>query len=187
MNFAAASPRRPVRILCTPAVLFGALLLAGCATPGADGSRQDASALAERAGTGIASVLASAVYAPTKVAYAATGTIVGGGAYLFSGGNRDVAKAVIGPAVGGHYIVTPERLSNLETLEFVGSGYEVVGRSDESEIAAALPPVATPAPPACARLGTFSSVFFESGKTALNPTAIENLQEAAAVSNFEEE
>ncbi len=171
--------RKSVRVL--QALVFTVLPLAACATPGDEHSRQDASALVESAGTGVASVIASALYAPVKVAYATTGSIVGGGAYLFSGGNGEVANAVIGPAVGGHYLVTPERLRNPETLQFVGTGYEVVRRPAEPTLQDALPAVAAVPPGFCEGLGTFPTIHFASGRTALGPADKANLEQAASV------
>ena len=78
--------------------LFVALGL-GCATHRGDGSSNEGEVLAETAGTGVAAVLATALYAPAKIGYAAAGTIVGAGAYVLSGGNADLANAIIGPAM----------------------------------------------------------------------------------------
>lgn len=154
-------------------------LLVGCATTGK--VEPNAGVLAATASEGLASVLASALYAPAKLLYATTGTVVGGGAYVLSGGNKRVAAAVIGPAVDGHYIVTPERLRNPESLEFVGVGYDVVGRREDPAHAVAPPAVAAAPPRACAELGVYPNVFFESGQTGLDAGAKQSLDRAAAV------
>lgn len=79
----------------------------------------------KQAGIGIGAALASLVYGPVKICYAALGTIFGGMAWGLSGGDADVANAVITPAVRGDYVVTPSNLRG-EPLEFIGRrpGYE---------------------------------------------------------------
>ncbi len=80
----------------------------------------------ENAGMGAASAVCSLLYAPTKLVYAALGTVFGGLAWGLSGGDSDVLDAVLLPAVRGDYVVTPAHLRGEETLEFVGRrpGYE---------------------------------------------------------------
>lgn len=68
------------------------------------------------------SVVATALYAPAKVLYAATGVLVGGIGWGLSGGDRAAMEAVMEPAVRGDYVITPEHLRGERRLEFVGSG-----------------------------------------------------------------
>ncbi len=171
---------RPSELLAGVALATLALLHTACATSGRAGSTEtDGAALAERAGIGVASALATAVYAPAKIGYAAAGTVLGGGAYLASGANPDVAKAVIGPAVDGDYIVTPAHLESPESIEFVGEGYQV-SRPVEDE---APTEVEAPAPAAipttdCEGLGVLPSVYFQQGGAALSADAVTTLDSA---------
>ena len=85
-------------------------------------SRADDSEGLEGAGMGAAAMLTTLVYGPVKLAYAATGGVVGGLAWLLTGGNNDVALPIIESAVYGDYYVTPAQLSGEESIEFVGRG-----------------------------------------------------------------
>ena len=69
----------------------------------------------------IGSALASVVYSPVKLAYAAVGATFGGIAWGLSGGNTEVMQAILTPAVRGDYAVTPAHLRGERKLEFVGS------------------------------------------------------------------
>jgi hypothetical protein len=71
-------------------------------------------------GLGLGSVLCSLVYGPVKVVYATLGTIVGGTAWVLTGGRGDVAREIIEPSVRGDYIVTPKHLTFEEPLAFTG-------------------------------------------------------------------
>jgi hypothetical protein len=72
------------------------------------------------AGLGIAAGLASLVYAPAKVIYAAGGGLVAGLAYVLSAGDQDVAEPILTPALRGDYVVTPSHLRGEKPLEFIG-------------------------------------------------------------------
>lgn len=71
-------------------------------------------------GLGVGSVLCSLVYGPAKVIYATLGTLVGGTAWVLTGGRSDVAREIIEPSVRGDYIVTPKNLTMEEPLAFTG-------------------------------------------------------------------
>lgn len=71
-------------------------------------------------GLGAAAALCTLLYGPVKVVYAAGGLVFGSLAWLFSGGDGDVGRAVITPAVRGDYVVTPSHLRGERTLEFFG-------------------------------------------------------------------
>lgn len=75
---------------------------------------------AEQGGMGAAAGLTSVVYAPVKVVYAAGGSLVAGLAYVFSGGDKAVAKPIFDASVRGDYVVTPEHMTGKRELEFVG-------------------------------------------------------------------
>ena len=74
--------------------------------------------------TGASVVLANVVYMPAKVLYAAGGGLVAGAAYLFSAGDKDVAKPILDAAIGGDYLVEPEHLSGDKQLVFFGQSQE---------------------------------------------------------------
>ena len=83
----------------------------------------------------IGAVIATSLYMPAKVLYAATGVLAGGIGWGLSGGSREAMDAVMSPAVQGDYRITPEHLRGERPLEFVG----VTARpSDEERDAAGL-------------------------------------------------
>jgi hypothetical protein len=59
-------------------------------------------------------------YGAVKVAYALGGGIVGGLAWVGTGGNTEVAEAVWVPSITGDYIVRPENLSGERPIHFMG-------------------------------------------------------------------
>ena len=76
---------------------------------------------AGEAGLGAAAALSSLVYGPVKIVYATCGLVFGGIAWGLSGGDSDVANAVLTLSVRGDYVVTPANLRREEPLEFFGS------------------------------------------------------------------
>jgi hypothetical protein len=70
---------------------------------------------------GVGSALCTIVYSPLKVAYAASGLVVTGLAYLWSFGDTDVAGPLFRATVGGDYVVTPSHLEGRRSLHFTGS------------------------------------------------------------------
>ncbi|MGH7795204.1 MAG: hypothetical protein ACREQ2_09930 [Candidatus Binatia bacterium] len=103
-----------------------ASLVAVMATPvyaqTADSSNQAAEQpVSEEAGYGVGAALASVFYIPAKVTYAGLGLLTGGLGYVLTGGRADVANSIIYPAIGGHYVVTPNHLKGTEPIYFVGA------------------------------------------------------------------
>jgi hypothetical protein len=78
----------------------------------------------KEAKTGATVVLANVVYMPAKVLYAAGGGLVAGAAYLFSAGDKEVAKPILDAAIGGDYIVEPSHLQGEKKLVFFGQSEE---------------------------------------------------------------
>jgi hypothetical protein len=74
---------------------------------------------------GASVVLANVVYMPAKVLYAAGGGIVAGFAYLFSAGDKEVAKPILDAAIGGDYVVESEHLAGDKKLVFFGESQEL--------------------------------------------------------------
>ena len=110
-------PRTSRRVQWTAAVVFLSIALAPAAALADDNT---AGSMAKGIGIGTASALSSLIYGPCKIAYAATGVIVGGLGWIFSGGDSEVAKTVMTPAVYGDYVVSPSVLMGEDTLEFLG-------------------------------------------------------------------
>jgi hypothetical protein len=91
--------------------------------------------------TGASCVLANVVYMPAKLLYAAGGGLVAGAAYLFSAGDKDVAKPILDAAVGGDYVVQPDHLKGDKQLSFFGQSQE-----QQAAEAQALGDVSAPSP-----------------------------------------
>lgn len=104
----------------------GLAIVAMTLAPGAAVAESDAATIGEDLGLGVGAMFSSLVYGPAKVIYATGGCIVGGFAWVFSGGDNDTALTVVMPAVRGDYVVTPEILRGERSLEFYGRepGYE---------------------------------------------------------------
>ena len=128
--------RRPSRrTRWTAAVAFLTIALAPVSSLAAE---NDAGSMAKGIGIGTASALSSLVYGPLKILYATGGLIVGGLGWMFSGGDGEVAKMIITPAVYGDYVISPAVLQGEESLEFYGRapGYS----SPAANVSAAPPP-----------------------------------------------
>jgi hypothetical protein len=76
------------------------------------------------AGLQAASWLATVPYGAAKVVYAISGGVVGSLAWVMTGGNTDIAKAIWSPTMTGHYIVQPQNLTGDRALHFVGGSSE---------------------------------------------------------------
>jgi len=72
------------------------------------------------AGLQAASWLATVPYGAVKIVYAVSGGLVGGLAWVMTGGNTDIAKAIWSPTMTGHYTVQPQHLTGDRPLHFVG-------------------------------------------------------------------
>jgi hypothetical protein len=69
---------------------------------------------------GLGATLCTLVYGPVKVAYAAGGLAVGSLAWLWSFGNKRVAKPIFQNSLGGDYVVLPDHLRGKQKLRFRG-------------------------------------------------------------------
>ena len=96
------------------AVLAAAIACGLAAVPGRASAAGDV-------GWRVGSVVATALYAPAKLLYAATGVVAGGIGWGLSGGNREALDVVMTPALKGDYVITPEHLRGERRLEFVGA------------------------------------------------------------------
>ena len=70
--------------------------------------------------TYVGSVLASAVYFPAKVVFAAGGAVASGLTYVVTGGNENSTEKVWDASVEGDYVVTPRMIEGREDVDFVG-------------------------------------------------------------------
>ena len=105
----------------------GAVAVVGIAlAPGTAAAESEAATIGKDFGLGLGSMVTSLLYGPAKIIYATGGCIVGGFAWVFSGGDNETARTVVMPAVRGDYVVTPAILRGERPLEFYGRepGYE---------------------------------------------------------------
>jgi len=93
--------------------------------------------VAKEAGIGAGSVLSTLIYGPVKLGYAIGGLTIGGLAWMFSGGDNQVARAIVIPSVAGDYVITPRALRGEDTIEFIGRDPEDRDNNDTSDVAAA--------------------------------------------------
>ena len=71
-------------------------------------------------GMGVSVVVVNVFYMPAKLLYALGGSLVAGGAWLFSGGDNDVARPIVDASVRGDYVIEPAHLRREKEIEFVG-------------------------------------------------------------------
>ena len=98
-------------------VAFGLLL---AVTAGPVLAEEIPEASPQGAGLQAASWVLTIPYGAVKTAYAIGGGIVGGLAWVVTGGNVEVAKSVWIPSMTGDYVVQPQHLTGGKTLYFVG-------------------------------------------------------------------
>ncbi|MDH4185393.1 MAG: hypothetical protein OEV08_00225 [Nitrospira sp.] len=84
---------------------------------------------ASSAGMQAAAGFSTLLYLPLKTVFAISGGIVGGLAYLFSGGNEQAAKSIWTTSLYGTYILTPDHLQGNRAIRFLG----VADATDGSE------------------------------------------------------
>lgn len=71
-------------------------------------------------GYGSLAVITNIFYMPVKVVYAVVGLPVGGLAYALTAGDQEVSDRIWGSALGGDYVITPEKLLSEEPIYFNG-------------------------------------------------------------------
>lgn len=71
-------------------------------------------------GMQVASVAATLVYFPCKAVYALGGGLVGGFAYLLSGGSEQTAKSIWVHSMYGTYYISPEHFTGERPVRFIG-------------------------------------------------------------------
>ena len=113
----------PMRSLSAGIKLAGMVcLIVSLTVASPDSLLADASGVSAEEGTGIkvAGWAATVPYCLAKSTFAALGGIVGGFAYVLSGGNAETAKAVWTTSILGTYIIRPEHLRGEEPIHFLG-------------------------------------------------------------------
>ena len=113
MRAKSCSRMRSVAMITAAALLIA---LGGQTAMAADETGNTASG----AGLQAASWLATVPYGAAKVVYAVSGGVIGSLAWVMTGGNTDVAKAIWSPSMTGNYIVQPQNLTGDRALHFVG-------------------------------------------------------------------
>lgn len=74
----------------------------------------------EEFGVGAATVFTNLFYSPAKLFWASMGGMVGGMAWMFTGGDSDVAIPIWEASFRGTYALTPEHLRGKREIEFIG-------------------------------------------------------------------
>jgi hypothetical protein len=100
-------------------------------------AKNDALGTAKEGGLGMAAAVSSLVYGPSKVVYAIGGTFISGFAWVFSGGDSEVAGTVLTRAVRGTYVISPETLTGEKEIEFVGRSPEYRTNAPRQQVASA--------------------------------------------------
>jgi hypothetical protein len=75
-------------------------------------------------GIGATCALGNLFYGPVKLLYASGGGLIAGAAWLFSGGDGEVAGPILDASVRGDYVIMPDHLRGQRDLEFVGRNPE---------------------------------------------------------------
>ncbi len=84
-------------------------------------------------GLGLGAAGANFLYIPAKLLYAGTGTLVGGLAWAFAGGDNEVSDPIFTASWLGDYVLTADHLAGKQPIEFIGrpySDHQVVGEKD---------------------------------------------------------
>ncbi len=83
-------------------------------------ARADEESLAYNGIVGVGSVIATLVYSPLKVTYAASGLVVSGLAWMWTLGDTSVSGPIYTAAIGGDYVLMPSHLEGRQDLHFIG-------------------------------------------------------------------
>ena len=67
--------------------------------------------------------LCTFVYAPVKLVYALTGTVLSGMAWMWTGGDGAVAGTILRSSIRGDYVIVAAHLGGGRPLEFLGPQY----------------------------------------------------------------
>ncbi|GMV48626.1 hypothetical protein FBQ96_08270 [Nitrospirales bacterium NOB] len=70
---------------------------------------------------GLGSYFLTLPYGGLKLAAAVLGTVAGGLGFVFTGGDKAIAGKILGPSLGGDYVITPAHIRGEKDLHFFGS------------------------------------------------------------------
>jgi hypothetical protein len=112
--------RSPRRVLILTCLLVAAMASAPSTARAQYGEYEEEPAAAASPWTGWGAMLCTVVYSPIKIAYAASGLVVGGMAWMWSFGSSRVTRPIFTAALRGDYVVAPEHLTGERRLEFIG-------------------------------------------------------------------
>ena len=82
-------------------------------------ARADENSLAYNGIVGVGSVIGTLVYSPLKVAYAASGLVVSGLAWIWTLGDTSVSAPIYMATIGGDYVLLPSHLEGQQDLHFI--------------------------------------------------------------------
>lgn len=105
--------------------------------PGMAAAENENLGTSKEGGIGASAALASLVYSPTKLVFALGGLVSTGLAWMFSGGDSEVASTVLTRSVRGSYVITPAIIRGEEELEFIGRSPRYREQPERTEVAAA--------------------------------------------------
>jgi hypothetical protein len=92
-------------------------------------------------GYGVGTLAADVFYVPAKFLYALSGGVVGGGAYVLTGGNTQTANTIWRSSLGGDYVVTPDMIAGKQPVHFSGpTGTPPASLDTTVQPVSALPP-----------------------------------------------
>lgn len=84
-------------------------------------------------GLGLGAAASNLLYIPAKILYAGTGTLVGGLAWAFTGGDAAVSDSIFTASWMGDYVLVEDHLTGKRPIEFVGRPYsdrQMIGAED---------------------------------------------------------
>jgi hypothetical protein len=113
-------------------------------------------------GYGAGALFGNLLYFPAKLTYALLGSLIGGGAWLVTGGNTQTADTIWRSSLGGDYVLTPQMVAGEQPINFSGP----TTTEPPSQAASAAPEAAQPPSPVTASGSTGSSPAPAGGYTA---------------------
>ena len=87
-------------------------------------------------GLGLGAAASNLLYIPAKILYAGAGTLVGGLAWAFAGGDADVSDPIFTASWMGDYVITEDHLTGKRQIEFIGRPYSdrhMVGSKESTQ------------------------------------------------------
>jgi hypothetical protein len=117
-------------------------------------------------GYGAGALFGNLLYFPAKLTYALLGSLIGGGAWLVTGGNTQTADTIWRSSLGGDYVLTPQMVAGEQPINFSGPT-----TTEPASQAASAPESMQPSPPVTASGSTGSSPAPAGGYAAEPPAA----------------